>query len=55
MARSLNLTTIAEGVEDENVAALLRLQHCDEAQGYYFGRPMAADAFTEYAAAPRAH
>ena len=54
MARSLNLTTIAEGVEDENVAALLRLQHCDEAQGYYFGRPMPADAFSEYAAAASA-
>jgi diguanylate cyclase (GGDEF)-like protein/PAS domain S-box-containing protein len=48
MAKSLNLTTIAEGVEDEHQLALLRLQHCDEAQGYHFARPMPADEFENF-------
>lgn len=50
MARSLNLKTIAEGVEDEQALAFLRLHHCDEAQGYYFARPLPADEFERYLA-----
>jgi len=50
MAKSLNLKTIAEGVETEHQLALLRLQHCDEAQGYYFARPMPAEEFARYLA-----
>jgi len=48
MAKSLNLTTIAEGVEDERQLSLLRLQHCDEVQGYHFARPMPADEFVNF-------
>lgn len=48
MAKSLNLKTIAEGVEDDRQLSLLHLQHCDEVQGYYFARPMAADEFAAY-------
>ena len=43
MARSLKLKTIAEGVEREEIANLLRLFHCDEIQGYWFARPMPAN------------
>ena len=50
MARSLNLKTIAEGVEDARQLALLQSQHCDEIQGYYFGRPLPADDFAFYLA-----
>ena len=50
MARSLNIKIIAEGVEDEHTAAFLRLQYCDEAQGYYFARPLPADEFARYLA-----
>ena len=50
MARSLNLRTIAEGVEDETLLAFLRIQYCDEAQGYYFSRPLPADEFVAYVA-----
>jgi diguanylate cyclase (GGDEF)-like protein/PAS domain S-box-containing protein len=50
MARSLNLKTIAEGVEHEHLITFLRLQHCDEAQGYHFGRPMPADRFQQHLA-----
>ncbi len=48
MANALNLKTIAEGVEDEHSLTLLRLHHCDEAQGYYFAKPMPADQFVQY-------
>jgi EAL domain-containing protein (putative c-di-GMP-specific phosphodiesterase class I) len=50
MAKSLNLTTIAEGVEDARQLELLRQQNCDEVQGYHFARPMPADEFTAFIA-----
>lgn len=43
MAASLGLTTIAEGVEDAGTAALLRSLGCNQAQGYYWARPMPAN------------
>lgn len=48
MARSLNLKTIAEGVEDLEMLELLRAFNCDEAQGYYFARPMPAEDIPSY-------
>jgi diguanylate cyclase (GGDEF)-like protein/PAS domain S-box-containing protein len=45
MARNLGLEVIAEGVEAQPQAQALRALGCDEAQGYYFGRPEAADSF----------
>ncbi|MFZ1548638.1 MAG: EAL domain-containing protein [Candidatus Nitrotoga sp.] len=44
MGRSLKLRIISEGVESSEQAAFLLAQHCDEGQGYYFGRPMVAEA-----------
>ena len=40
MAKSLGLKTIAEGIESNDVLQLLKLYQCDEAQGYFIGRPM---------------
>jgi diguanylate cyclase (GGDEF)-like protein/PAS domain S-box-containing protein len=40
MGRSLKLRVIAEGVETREELAFLRAQKCDEAQGYYFSRPV---------------
>ena len=42
MAHSLGITTIAEGVENEGQFTVLRERGCDQAQGYWLGRPMAA-------------
>jgi EAL domain-containing protein (putative c-di-GMP-specific phosphodiesterase class I)/GGDEF domain-containing protein len=45
LAHSLGLAVIAEGVEEEEQAKLLRLLRCDELQGYHLGRPMPVDEF----------
>lgn len=50
MARSLNLRTIAEGVEDEETLAVLRSQGCDQVQGFLHARPMPVEDFREYLA-----
>jgi diguanylate cyclase (GGDEF)-like protein/PAS domain S-box-containing protein len=47
MGRNLNLRVVAEGVETLDELAFLRAQHCDEAQGYYFSRPVPAEQFAE--------
>jgi EAL domain-containing protein (putative c-di-GMP-specific phosphodiesterase class I) len=45
MARSLKLRVIAEGVETLEELEFLRAHHCDEAQGYYYSRPVPAEEF----------
>jgi diguanylate cyclase (GGDEF)-like protein/PAS domain S-box-containing protein len=45
MATSLNQLVIAEGVEDQVQKAFLKVQRCNEAQGYLFSRPLAAERF----------
>lgn len=48
MAASLGMQTIAEGVETSAQLTLLCLQGCDEAQGYYFSRPLPAATFEAF-------
>jgi diguanylate cyclase (GGDEF)-like protein/PAS domain S-box-containing protein len=48
MARSLGLEVIAEGVETSAQSAWLRSEHCDEAQGYLYSRPLSAADFARY-------
>jgi diguanylate cyclase (GGDEF)-like protein/PAS domain S-box-containing protein len=45
MARSLNLRVVAEGVETLEQSVFLRAHECDEAQGYYFSRPVVPQQF----------
>jgi diguanylate cyclase (GGDEF)-like protein/PAS domain S-box-containing protein len=40
LAHSLRLIVVAEGVENEEQAKILRLVRCDEWQGYHFSKPL---------------
>ncbi|MGD0403834.1 MAG: EAL domain-containing protein, partial [Candidatus Acidiferrales bacterium] len=40
MGRSLKLRVVAEGVETHEELAFLQAHQCDEAQGYFFSRPL---------------
>jgi diguanylate cyclase (GGDEF)-like protein/PAS domain S-box-containing protein len=48
MAKSFNLKSIAEGVENEEVLNVLKEFGCDEVQGYHFAKPMVASDFRDY-------
>lgn len=48
MADELGLTTVAEGVETPADLAILKNLNCTVAQGYYYSRPLPADAFIDW-------
>ena len=48
LGRGLGLNTTAEGVENEAQLALLRSMGCGSLQGYYFSRPLPADALRPF-------
>lgn len=43
MADSLDMTTTAEGVENEEEAEMIRRLGCNKIQGFHFGRPMPSE------------
>lgn len=43
LAHGLGLSVVAEGVETADQLGFLRAAHCDEIQGYWYGRPMPAE------------
>ncbi|MDP3168288.1 MAG: EAL domain-containing protein, partial [Hydrogenophaga sp.] len=45
LAHALKLKVVAEGVETQEQARLLRLLNCDDMQGYLFSRPVPAGIF----------
>ncbi|MBR3039349.1 MAG: GGDEF domain-containing protein [Lachnospiraceae bacterium] len=47
LAKSLNMKTVAEGVEIKDQVAFLANQGCDMIQGFYFAKPMPADKYVE--------
>lgn len=48
LGHRLDLKVIAEGVETLEQLDFLRIRGCDEVQGYYFSRPLAADDFLKF-------
>ena len=51
LAHGLQLSVVAEGIEDEATAALLRDAGCDEGQGWLYGKAMPLQQFLAWAAA----
>jgi EAL domain-containing protein (putative c-di-GMP-specific phosphodiesterase class I) len=48
MAKSLDLTTVAEGVETVEQLEMLKRMGCDQIQGFLLGRPLAAGDFLAF-------
>ncbi len=48
LANEIGLRTIAQGVESQEQLALLKNWGCSEVQGYYFSKPLNAEAFSDY-------
>jgi diguanylate cyclase (GGDEF)-like protein/PAS domain S-box-containing protein len=51
VARTMGMDTVAEGIETEGQAALMRTLTCDAGQGYLFSRPLAAADLERWARA----
>ncbi|MEI6320993.1 MAG: EAL domain-containing protein, partial [Pseudomonadota bacterium] len=54
LGHNMGLEVVAEGVERQAEVDLLAQLGCDEAQGYFFSRPLPAAAFEEWLHARRA-
>ena len=52
LAHDFDVIAVAEGVEDEDTLARLAELGCDQAQGYYFSRPVRLDALVQWFQAP---
>jgi diguanylate cyclase (GGDEF)-like protein len=52
LARRINVTVIAEGVETLEQAKVLQLLGCKEGQGYYYGRPQTAEMISQILVPP---
>ncbi len=48
VARSLGMGTVAEGIETQAQAAVIRALGCDKGQGYLFGRPLTSEDATAW-------
>jgi diguanylate cyclase (GGDEF)-like protein/PAS domain S-box-containing protein len=53
IAHGLGFRVIAEGIEDESQLRRITALGCDEAQGFYFGRPQTLAAFERYLSGSR--
>lgn len=47
LGHRLNMTCVAEGIEQETQMELLKTLRCDRLQGYYIGKPMPPEEFFE--------
>ena len=48
LGHQLGFSVVAEGVENRDSLDLLKLMHCDHAQGYYLSRPLKADLLEQW-------
>ncbi|MGQ0701849.1 MAG: putative bifunctional diguanylate cyclase/phosphodiesterase [Gemmatimonadales bacterium] len=47
LARAMDLEVVAEGIETREQAGFLRAKGCPKGQGYFLGRPMPVEAFSD--------
>jgi diguanylate cyclase (GGDEF)-like protein/PAS domain S-box-containing protein len=47
MAHTMGIKVVAEGIENKQELEFLISKHCDEAQGFYFSRPLTISQLTE--------
>jgi diguanylate cyclase (GGDEF)-like protein len=52
LGKSLNMSVVAEGIENEDEAQLMINAGCNELQGYYFSRPVQGAAIDAFFAVP---
>ena len=50
LSHDLGHRVVAEGVETAEVARVLKEAGCDQAQGYWYARPLGPQAFVEWLA-----
>lgn len=48
MAHNLGITVVAEGVETSEQLNWLKNCHCEQIQGFYYSKPLPAEAFIDY-------
>ncbi|WP_276400862.1 EAL domain-containing protein [Legionella sainthelensi] len=48
MAHSLDISVVAEGVENEDQLTYLKQSNCDQIQGYYFCKPLRNEKLTKF-------
>jgi diguanylate cyclase (GGDEF)-like protein len=48
LGKTLNIQTLAEGIEDRAQLETLQRQHCDQGQGFLFSRPLNVDAIEQF-------
>lgn len=48
LAKNLDISVIAEGVETEEQADFLKGLHCDEVQGYFYSKPLPIEQIEQY-------
>ncbi len=48
LAKKLNLTIVAEGVETQEQLEYLKEKECDVIQGYFYSKPIAEEAFKQF-------
>jgi diguanylate cyclase (GGDEF)-like protein len=48
LGKTLDIETLAEGIEDESQLRALQREDCDSGQGFWFSRPLEADALEPF-------
>ncbi len=48
LAKSLSFSVVAEGVEDDKVAHMLKVMDCDYLQGYFYSKPLSLGMFLDF-------